>query len=34
MNSTVAIMRNAAMGYLLSLKGGTEYMVPRKRPRQ
>jgi hypothetical protein len=32
--STVAIIRKAATGYLFSLNGGTEYMVPRNKPRQ
>lgn len=32
-SDTVAIIRNAATGNLFILNGGTEYMVPRKRPR-
>lgn len=31
---TVAIIRNAATGNLFILNGGTEYMVPRTRPKQ
>ena len=28
------MIRKAATGYLFSLNGGTEYIVPRNRPRQ
>lgn len=32
--STVAMIRKAATGYFFSLNGGTEYIVPRNKPRQ
>ena len=32
--STVALIRKAATGYVFSLNGGAEYIVPRNRPRQ
>jgi len=32
--STIAMIRKAATGYFFSLNGGTEYIVPRNKPRQ